>query len=309
MSSMFTRRTFLRSTALAALAPAGCSSLGSEHGNDIDAHVHVWTPDTKRYPLAAGFSIKKDMVPPSFTPQELFAQCRPQGVNRIVLIQMSFYKLDNRYLLDAIATHPGVFRGVAIVDEDQPDVCEQMKKLSAQGVRGFRLFQDRAKVENWSRSPGMNRMWACAADAGPAMCPLVEPESLPAVRRMCAAHPQTTVVMDHFARIGMKHPARQHDVENLCRLADFPNTHVKISAFYALGAKKPPYTDLAPVIHKLRDAYGASRLMWGSDCPFQVQDGQTYEESISLIRDRLDFLTAEDKGWMLRGTAEKVFFS
>jgi hypothetical protein len=49
--------------------------------------------------------------------------------------------------------------------------------------------------------------------------------------------------------------------------------------------------------------------MWASDCPFQVDPGHNYHDSIALIRDRLDFLTAEDKDWMLRGTAEKVFFA
>ena len=60
---------------------------------------------------------------------------------------------------------------------------------------------------------------------------------------------------------------------------------------------------------RLRDAYGASRLMWASDCPYQVQGVHTYAASIALIRDRLDFLTAEERDWILRKTAEKVFFA
>ncbi len=39
-----------------------------------------------------------------------------------------------------------------------------------------------------------------------------------------------------------------------------------------------------------------------------MQDDHTYADSMALIRDRLDFLTPEDKSWMLRKTAEKVFF-
>jgi hypothetical protein len=39
-----------------------------------------------------------------------------------------------------------------------------------------------------------------------------------------------------------------------------------------------------------------------------VQDGHTYEASIALIRDRVDFLSDGDRRQMLRGTAEKVFF-
>jgi predicted TIM-barrel fold metal-dependent hydrolase len=304
----FTRRAFLRSTLLAALAPTGYAASSHPHHSPIDAHVHVWTPDTQHYPLAHGFRLK-DMKPASFTPEELFAHCRPQGVNRIVLIQMSFYKFDNRYMLDSMARHPGVFRGVAIVDETKPNVRGTMKELSGHGVRGFRIYATKWKANGWQHSAGMKEMWAYGADSGMAMCLLADPGALPAVQRMCQAYPKTPVVIDHFARIGMKHPVREKDLDQLCRLADSPHTHVKTSAFYALGSKKAPYLDLAPMIHRLRDAYGASRLMWGSDCPYQVQDGHTYANSIALIRDRLDFLTPEDKHWMLRGTAEKVFFA
>ncbi len=308
------RRNFLKSAALAALMASGCttthpSDSNSNHDSFIDAHVHIWTPDTQRYPLAEGFSKEKDMVPPSFTPEELFAQCRPQGVSRIVLIQMSFYKYDNRYMLDMMHAHPGVFSGVAIVDESKSDVQETMKQLAAQGIRGFRIYTEKEKAEAWPDSGGMKAMWRYGAEAGLSMCLLANPDALPAVQRMCKAYPKTPVVIDHFARIGMKGEVQQSDLDNLCRLSEFPNVYVKTSAFYALGAKKAPYTDLAPLIRTLRDAYGASRLMWASDCPFQVQGGHTYADSIALIRDRLDFLSGQDKTWMLRKTAEKVFFS
>jgi predicted TIM-barrel fold metal-dependent hydrolase len=301
------RRGFLRSAALAALAPAVAGGAQAAGRDYIDAHVHVWTPDIKRYPLAASFS-QEEMVPPSFTPAELFAHSRPEGVSRVVLIQMSFYQFDNRYMLDVMAEHRGTFSGVAIVDETKPDVRETMKALAAQGVRGFRLYTMREKAEAWRDSEGMKKMWSYAADAGLAMCLLANPDALPAVQRMCQDYPRTPVVIDHFARIGVKGTVPPEELDQLCRLADFSQTHVKTSAFYALGAKAPPYTDLGPMIRKLRDTYGASRLMWATDCPYQVQKGHTYADSIALIRDRLDFLTADDKEWMLRKTAEKVFF-
>jgi predicted TIM-barrel fold metal-dependent hydrolase len=117
------------------------------------------------------------------------------------------------------------------------------------------------------------------------------------------------VAIDHCARIGMKGSIHQSDLDRLCSLSRFPHTHVKTSAFYALGAKKAPYTDLAPMLHRLHDSYGSHRLLWGSDCPYQVQNGHTYHDSIALIRDRLPFLGAEQKEWMLRRTAERLFFA
>ena len=98
-------------------------------------------------------------------------------------------------------------------------------------------------------------------------------------------------------------------MQNLCRLARHKHTSVKVSAFYALGKKAAPYLDLAPMTRRLLDAYGRERLMWATDCPYQVQEGHTYADSIELVRDRLDFLSDADRQWLLRKTAERVFFS
>ena len=102
-------------------------------------------------------------------------------------------------------------------------------------------------------------------------------------------------------------------MERLLKLADSAEVNVKLSAFYALGAKKPPYDDLAPMMRRLRDAYGAKRLMWATDCPYQLDQGpageaHSYEASLELVRDRLDFLSREERLDILRNTARRVFF-
>jgi predicted TIM-barrel fold metal-dependent hydrolase len=304
------RRHFLGSAAAAAgaltvpsLLPAQQPPIKSGH---IDAHVHVWTPDVEKYPLAPGFS-REQMKPPGFTPEELLAHARPCGVNRIVLIQMSFYGFDNRYMLDTMRRFPGVFSGVAVIDENASP-AEKMRELKKQGVRGFRIRPGDRSVDTWLDGPGMAAMWKCGVEEGLAMCHLVNPDSLPAIDRMCLKYPETPVVIDHFARIGADGTIREADVDALCKLARHKRTHVKISAFYALGKKQAPYLDLVPMIRRLVEAYTPQRLMWATDCPYQVQEGHTYTASIELVRDRLDFLSDVDRRWLLEKTAEKVFF-
>jgi len=313
-NGLVTRRQALTTGAAAAASLAMPRSLVAappSHAKGqglIDAHVHVWTSDTEKHPLAAGFT-KADMVPPSFTPEELFAHAKPQGVSRVTLIQMHFYKFDNAYLLESIRRFPGVFSGVAIVDEQAPQVTKQMRELAGKGVRGFRIHPFEQQVESWISSSGMQAMWQAGGEQGLAMCALVNPEALPLLDAMCTKYPQTTVVIDHFARIGMQGPIRNDDVKQLCRLARHKRTHLKVSAFYALGAKKAPYLDLGPMIRQVLEAFGPERLMWASDCPFQVEDGHNYADSIELVRSRLDFLSDGDREWLLGKTAEKVFFS
>lgn len=308
MSPRSTRRDFLitaaTTAALASLPRTGRAAVDGA----IDAHVHVWTPDVAKYPLADGFEVSQ-MKPASFTAEELFAHTQPNGVGRIVLIQMSYYRYDNRYMLDTMERFPGVFSGVAIVDDSAADPGSTMRDLAAKGVRGFRINPGRTAVDAWIGSAGMAKMWETAADEGLAICPLIGPEALPTIGRMCERFPKTRVVIDHFARIGADGTIRGEQLDALARLADHPHVHVKTSAFYALGKKQPPYTDLAPMIRRMRDAFGAERLMWASDCPYQVGPGHNYADAIRLVREGLDFLTPDERRAILHDTAERVFFS
>jgi predicted TIM-barrel fold metal-dependent hydrolase len=291
----------------------------------IDAHVHVWTDDTSHYPLAPGYK-KEDMKPPRFTPEDLFKHTKPAGVDRIVLIQMSYYTpsrkssqndngFDNRYMLDMIALYEGTFVGTAVIDPMADDPGKLMSELAKKKVRAFRIYPGLGKGgkpnevsgERWLEPEGFAKMFTAGAKNNQAISCLINPDGLPEVDRMCRKFPDTPVVIDHLCRIGGDGTIRDKDVEALCDLAKHKRVLVKVGAFYALGKKKAPYTDLGPLIQKVVTAFGAKRCMWESDCPFQVQEGK-YEDSLDLVRKRLDFLTDDDRDWLLRRTAEEFFF-
>ena len=166
----------------------------------IDAHSHVWTPDVKKYPLAPGFQVS-DMVPPSFTAEELQAEMMPVGVNRVVLIQMSFYGFDNSYMLDCMAKYPGMFSGVAVIDQNGEKPTPKMLELKKKGVRGFRIRPLSKKVDEWLDGDCMEEMWTTGAKEGMAMCCLMDAVGLPALDKMCQKHRDTTVVIDHHTEI------------------------------------------------------------------------------------------------------------
>ncbi len=280
----------------------------------IDAHVHVWTPDTAHYPLAAGYK-KADMQPPSFTPEQLFKHCKPAGVDRVNLIQMSFYGFDNSYMLDMIALYPETFVGTAVIDPAGEAPDRLMGELAKKKVRAFRIYPglergtkpNAGSGERWLASEGYAKMFAAGAKNHQALSCLINPDALPDLGRMCKKFPDTPVIIDHLCRIGADGTIRDRDVDALCAMATHKRVLVKVGAFYALGKKEPPYTDLAPLIRKVVKAFGARRCMWESDCPFQV-DRDKYSDSIDLVRKHLDFLTDDDRDRLLRRTAEDFFF-
>jgi len=314
-SSPITRRKWLVKTAGTAAAASVLHamplSLAKEVKPDmdkhpwIDAHSHVWTHDVEKYPLANDYTVKN--LNPVFTEKELLKVAHANGVGRVVLIHHHpFYGWDNSYLLDVTARMPNTFRIVGTVDHMKPNPGEHMRRLLKQHVTGIRITPDNHK-EKWLAG-GMDEMWQTAVETRQSMCCLINPHEITQIDAMCAKHPDTPVVIDHFARVGVDGTIRDADVDSLCGLAKHKNTVLKISAYYAFGKKKPPYTDLVPMIRRVFDAYGPERLMWASDSPYQLGRDNTYEASIALVRDRIDFLSEGERQWLLRKTAERVFF-
>jgi predicted TIM-barrel fold metal-dependent hydrolase len=307
-----TRRTFLGASAALALGTlAGSRSRAAEEEPRtmgwIDAHSHIWTPDVERYPLAPGRT-RADLDPPSFTTQELLRTIAPHGVTRVVLIGHSqFYLWDNTYMLDAAKAHPETFRIVGMVDDRGDDPAARMRELAKRRVTGFRITPGIHGRDKWLASDGMAAMWSTAVDTRQAMCCLINPEDIPDVSAMCRRFPETPVVVDHFARVGIDGEIRDRDVKALCGLAKHEQVCLKVSAFYALGNKRPPHDELGPMIRRVHEAFGPERLMWASDAPYQLVGENTYAASIALVRDRLDFLTDADREHLLRRTAERVF--
>jgi predicted TIM-barrel fold metal-dependent hydrolase len=313
--TLLSRRDWLTATTAAGLAAASSltalkadAQVDTQKLPHIDAHSHVWSPDTDRWPLAKQ-QTRADLKPPSFTPEELFKLAEPEGVGRVVLIQHSVYhEWDNRYLLDCFRQYPGRFSLVGMIDDRAPRPGERLKELLPQGVRGLRITP-RMHGETWLAGPGMESLWKTAAETGQNMCCLIDPSHLARVADMCRRHEGTPVVLDHFARVGADGTIREEQVAALCDLAKHKRVTVKLSAYYALGHKQPPYEDLIPLIRRVLDAYTPERCMWASDAPYQVQPPHTYAASISLIRDRLSGLSAGDKQQLLAKTAERVFFA
>lgn len=274
--------------------------------NFVDAHVHLWTDNFSKYPLARTFT-PEDMKPTVFLPEDILRLARPSGVNRIVLVQMSYYGFDNSYMVEVIRQSPQTFKGIAVIDWRQRNPDVTMRELAKEGIRGFRIYLDGAPSPRWLEGNGFDAMFRCAARERLAICPLIDPDALHSIDQKCQNFPDTPVIIDHIARIGMRGKITDLDIRQLCMLARHPHVRIKVSAFYALGRKTPPHDDLAHLIRSVYEAFGPNRLMWGSDCPFQTAD-ETYEDSISLIRDVLPFLSLEDRDGILRRTAESFFF-
>ena len=96
-----------------------------------DCHVHVIGPK-RRFPLAG----ERSYTPMDAAVGQLAAMLKRLGLERVVLVQPSFYGTDNACMLDAMAQLENV-RGVAVLPEHVP--AAELAALNDRGIRGLRV--------------------------------------------------------------------------------------------------------------------------------------------------------------------------
>src|SRR5690242_17867633 len=121
-----------------------------------DCHVHVIGPKA-RFPLAK----ERTYTPMDAPAANLAAMLKRLGLDRVVLVQPSFYGTDNTCMLDCMAALPGS-RGVAVLRAN----ARLRARRSAQTRRARPARQHRDRRRRLAR-----RHARCDRGDGEALCP------------------------------------------------------------------------------------------------------------------------------------------
>jgi L-fuconolactonase len=180
-------------------------------------------------------------------------------------------------------------------------VLARIESLAAHRFRGVRFFaNDRAN--DLSAVHAGDLLDAAAKMAMPVSV-LAEPAHLASVGPVARAHSATTIIIDHLG-LCTATTARAH-VDDLLELGALANVCVRVSAFTALSASGYPFDDLVPLIRAVHAAFGASRLLWGTDYPYVLETGP-YRQSLAAV-EAMTFLSAGDRDALLGGTAARLY--
>ncbi|MCM8535878.1 MAG: amidohydrolase [Lentisphaeraceae bacterium] len=295
------RRTFNAGLLGSVSLASGCSS--SFQSDGIDSHAHIW-PRFGEYPFKKGIK-QEDLAPSSFTAEDLIREGEPFGITKFVLIQHIFYHgYDYSYFKKVSAQYPGRFAIVGATHQDDPALEKKVEQDSKTNVSGYRIPS--VAGEAWLQGKSMDRFWQVAAEYDQSICLLRNTNvSLKSVYEKCRKFPQTRVVIDHYGHVDLNN---NEELNTLWRLSQLENVYLKVSKYYGNGARKPPYLDMLPLLEKVVKKFGTEKLMWASDCPYQLEDGHTYKAAYELVAKKASFLSAQDKENIFRNTAAKVFF-
>ncbi len=266
----------------------------------IDSHVHVWKKDP-RYPWAP----ETRKPPDKDASAEILLQLmNASGVQKTVIIQVIYYRWDNRYLASVLKQYPQFFRGVARVNPEDPASPDHLSALTEEdGFHGVRISPGADSSGDWIRGPLMPPLWNRCRELKVPMTVLAPVTRMPDVARLAEKFPDLTIVIDHMADSPLNHPK---ELENLLALRRFPKLYVKISHSWSLSSESYPYLDSQRQIKRLYDAFGPQRLMAGTDWPL-VEKYCTYAQAIDIALKHIAFFNEEDKRWICGLTAEQVW--
>ena len=100
-------------------------------------------------------------------------------------------------------------------------------------------------------------------------------------------------------------------MRKLLAMAQYPNVWVKVSELTSVSASHVyPFRDALPWLRRVYDAFGPSRLLWGTGYPGQARayyKRPTLAEELALVRREIPFLTAEDQGRILGENAAELW--
>lgn len=275
----------------------------------IDSHVHVWSGNVTRYPYNPALMIlEKSNLQGSI---ELLTKTMDErGVEKAVIVQPHQYLYDHRYVRDCLRRFPGKFAAIALVDPHSPNAPENVKRLvETERFSGFRLPFSREK-EPWSLTrKDQDPLWQCVQDVDATIVALMKNcEQIPILEVMVQRFPRVRVVIDHMAFPNGREKPPYPTFSNLLRLAQYPNVFVKVSNLTMASHEPYPHSNVHQFVRMLYDAFEPQRLMWGSDWPLILRREEGgYRASLELIRTHMNFLSKNDKEWLLYRTAQKIW--
>ncbi len=269
----------------------------------INASEHAWALHDPRFAIDPALSVCPKNEPDcEQTAETLIARMLEYNIDRTVISHVCYYGRNNDYPTYCVRTWPDRFAAIGLLvghrlfsPQDGERNAERLRELVTEGgLAGLRLSPIYDRHERWLDDTVCDPLWRAAADLGATFNFFMAPEQLPYLGIMAERHPGVNVVIDHFAMIDILRPDAE-GIDAIVALARWPNVYVRTS-LHNPSKQSAPFRDMWPYLRRVYDAFGPQRLLWANNYEYLI------------MAEMIDFFTAEDRRWILGGTAARLYF-
>ncbi len=275
----------------------------------LDAHQHLWEPLRGDY----GWIPEKDLIlNRSYGPEDLQPSLITNGIDGTLLVQAAASLHETEYLLGLADATPFIKGVVGWIDFENPRHHEQLVRLARhpkfKGVRP--MIQDIADV-NWMLRDDIQWAFEAIVDLDLTFDALGFPRHIQNFHTIANRYPSMRIVYDHCLKPQIRDQRKGIDsytdwAEGITMLASKPNSCCKLSGLITEADAGFTIEDVRPFSDHVLQAFGADRVMWGSDwpvCRLQLE----YKDWFRMAMDLTSYLSEQQQDQIFGSTAKRFY--
>lgn len=238
----------------------------------IDSHQHFWKYNPSR---DKWIDENMEVIKRDFSPSDLFPILQSHGIGGCVAVQADQSEAETEYLLTEAVAHDFIKGVVGWIDLRSPNCEDRLNYFCNhpyfKGVRHILQAETPEFMLSESFKRGIKSISAFQIPYDL----LVYPHHLEATITLVNTFPEQQFILDHLAKPDIKNGKVKEWAPKIKELAKAPNVACKVSGMVTEADWNSWNKEtLTPYMDVVFDAFGAHRILYGSDWPVCLLAGQ-----------------------------------
>jgi L-fuconolactonase len=270
----------------------------------IDAHQHFWNFDLQRH---AWITDEMHAIRRNFSPADLAPLLKANGIEGCVAVQADQTEKETEFLLKLALENNFIKGVVGWTDLRSPGAQARLEYYyQFAEIKGFRHIVQ-AERDDFLLDPAFCRGIEMLRQYDFTYDILIYPRHLPAAVRFVDKFPDQRFVIDHLAKPFIKKQELTPWKDFMNEISRRENVYCKLSGMVTeADLKKWSAADLLPYLEVVLEAFGAKRLMYGSDWPVCLVAAE-YAQQFGVVRDFIEPLSPSEKKAILGENATRFY--
>jgi L-fuconolactonase len=247
----------------------------------IDSHQHFWNFDPTR---DRWITDEMSVIRRDFLPEDLIPEMKSNGMDGSIAVQADPSEQETNFLLELASRHTEIVGVVGWVDLCSSQVRKSLELHSGcRKLRGVRHIVQAEPDDRFMLTKPFLDGIGWLKEFGLTYDILIYPHQLPAAVELVAHFPDQPFVIDHIAKPPIRTGERASWAHLLREIAKFSNVYCKLSGLVTEADWQHwSASGITPYLDIVFEAFGACRLMFGSDWPVCLLAG-SYARVVELI--------------------------
>lgn len=271
----------------------------------IDSHQHFWIYEAEKH---AWLDNDMKVIRKNFLPEDLKIVYQENNIDGCVAVQADQTLAETDFLLDLAEKNDFIKGVVGWVDLRAANIDDTLRQYSKfPKLKGFRHVVQGEADHNFMLRPDFLNGIAALEKYNFTYDILIFPHQLGAALELVRRFPNQKFVIDHIAKPYLKDGFYDGWVVLMKAIGEHKNVYCKLSGMTTeADYKNWTPEQIEPYMQLVLDAFGADRILFGSDWPVCLVAGN-YTKTKELVTNFIAKLSSEEQAAIMGGNAMQFY--